>query len=57
MSEKTAMLIFVSGLVAVLFGVGLVEGSTTDSELAIGVLVGLLGCGTMWTAVPALSDC
>lgn len=57
MSEKTAMLIFVSGLLTVLFGVGLVEGSITDSELAIGVLVGLLGCGVMWTAVPTLSDC
>lgn len=57
MSERTAMLIFVSGLLTVVFGVGLVEGSITDSELAIGVLVSLLGCGVMWTAVPTLSDC
>ena len=57
MSEKFAMFVFFTGLVVVMFGVGLVEGSITDSELAVGVLVSLLGCGTMWTAVPTLSDC
>jgi len=44
-------------LVVVMFGVGLVEGSITNSELAIGVLVSFLGCGTMWAVIPTLSDC
>jgi len=57
MSEKFAMFVFCTGLVVVMFGVGLVEGSITNSELAIGVLVSFLGCGTMWAVIPTLSDC
>lgn len=57
MSERIAMTIFATGLFVMIFGVGLVEDSVIDSELAIGVVVSLLGSGIMWTAVPTLSDC
>ena len=57
MSENLAMSIFLSGLVIVIGAVGFIETSITNTDLALGVVTGAVGCGAMWLAVPTLSDC
>jgi hypothetical protein len=57
MSENLAMSIFLTGLIVVAGAVGFIEASITDTDLALGVVTGAVGCGAMWLAVPTLSDC
>lgn len=52
MTERTAMILIVTGLIFTLFGVGGVEASITDAELVTSLVVSIIGmlimyCGTV----------
>ena len=52
---NTQMLLVIVGLIVTAFGVGGVESSITDGELALAVLVSLVGLGIMGTGVRGLN--
>jgi len=54
MSEKTAMFVFMVGLLVTAFGVGGVEQSLDNAGLALGALVSLVGCLIMWAGTLGL---
>ena len=47
MTERTAFILFMFGLVLTMFGVGGVENSITDEQLLSGVAVSIVGLGIM----------
>ena len=56
MSEKTAMFVFMVGLLVTAFGVGGVEQSLDNAGLALGALVSLVGCLIMWAGTLGLQN-
>jgi len=54
MSERGAFFVFFTGLLVTMLGVGGVENSITDGELASAVLVSAVGLLIMWTGTLAL---
>lgn len=54
MKTNAAMFIFVVGLIVTLFGVGGIESSITDQELAQSVIVALVGLLITWVSTLAL---
>lgn len=54
MKTNAAMFLFVMGMILTLFGVGGMEASVTDSELAQSLVVAGLGLLLAWVATLAL---
>lgn len=54
MKTRTAMFIFVVGMIVTLFGVGGIEASITDQELAQSIAVALVGLLLAWVSTLAL---
>jgi len=54
MSERSAMFLVITGLVTVMFGVGGVENSITNSELLQSLAVAVTGLGIMGCGVLAI---
>jgi hypothetical protein len=54
MKTNTAMFIFVVGMIVTLFGVGGIEASITDTELAQSIAVALVGLLLAWVSTLAL---
>jgi hypothetical protein len=50
------MFVFIAGLLIALGGVGGVEQSIADSELALSVLMSLVGCALMYFSTPFLQE-
>ena len=48
--DSRVFLVFFTGLITVMFGVGGVENSLTDSQLLQSIAVSLTGLGIMWCA-------
>jgi hypothetical protein len=54
MTERTAMILIVTGLIFTLFGVGGVEASITDTELVTSLVVSIIGMLIMYSGTLAL---
>ena len=54
MTERTAFILIVTGMIFTLFGVGGVEQSITDSELLASLAVSVVGLGIMYCGTVAL---
>jgi hypothetical protein len=54
MTTKTAMIMFVFGLILTGFGVGGVENSISNRELIVSLLVSLTGLAVMWVGTLAV---
>ena len=54
MTERTAMIMFIMGLIFTLFGVGGIESSITDAELLSSLAVSCVGMGIMYCATLAI---
>ena len=54
MTERTAAILIVTGLIFTLFGVGGVEHSITDAELLASLAVSIVGLGIMYSGTVAL---
>ncbi len=54
MSERSAMFLVITGLITVMFGVGGVENSFTNSELLQALAVSVTGLGIMGCGVLAI---
>lgn len=54
MKTNAAMFIFVVGMIVTLFGVGGIEASITDTELAQSIAVALVGLLLAWVSTLAL---
>jgi hypothetical protein len=54
MTERTAFIMIVTGMIFTLFGVGGVEQSITDSELLASLAVSIVGLGIMYSGTVAL---
>jgi len=54
MKTNSAMFIFVVGLIVTLLGVGGIEASVTDQELAQSIAVALVGLLLAWVSTLAL---
>lgn len=48
MSDRSAMFLFITGLLLTMLGVGGIEQSINNSELLAMVLVSMTGCGIMF---------
>lgn len=56
MSEKSAMFLVFTGLILTAFGVGGVENSITDTELASSLAVSVVGTLIMWAGTLGLRN-
>jgi hypothetical protein len=54
MTERTAFIMIVTGLIFTMFGVGGIEQSITDSELLASLAVSVVGMGIMYSGTVAL---
>jgi len=54
MSERSAMFLVITGIITVMFGVGGVENSITNSELLQSLAVSMVGLGIMGCGVLAI---
>jgi len=54
MTERTAMILIVTGLIFTLFGVGGVEHSITDTELVTSLAVSIIGMLIMYSGTLAI---
>jgi hypothetical protein len=56
MSERSAMFLVVTGLILTMLGVGGVENSVTNTELASSLAVSLVGTLIMWAGTLGLRN-
>jgi hypothetical protein len=54
MTERTAMILIVTGLIFTLFGVGGIEQSITNAELVTSLVVSIVGMAIMYCGTLAL---
>ena len=54
MTERTAMILIVTGMIFTLFGVGGVEASITDTELVTSLVVSIIGLAIMYCGTLAI---
>jgi hypothetical protein len=56
MGERGSFLLFFTGFIIVMFGVGGIEQSMDDLGLVYGVAVSAIGCLTMWAGVQGINE-
>ena len=52
---QAGFFVFITGLMMTMFGVGGIENSITDPELALGTLVAVVGLLVMWSGTSLIN--